>query len=74
MESLNMPNLSDAKALANKRWDEKNKDKKKLYRYRSYARKYVRELADIDDLAELTDMIEQRKNEIESTQKGQPHN
>lgn len=69
-----MPNISDARASANKRWDEKNKDKKKLYRYRSYARKYVRELADIEDLTELTDMIEQRKIEIESTQKSQPHN
>lgn len=69
-----MPNLSDAKALANKRWDEKNKDKKKLYRYRSYARKYVREFANLDDLGELTAMIEQRRTEIESTQKSQPHN
>ncbi|AOO75951.1 hypothetical protein LCW_07750 [Latilactobacillus curvatus] len=69
-----MPNISDARSSANKRWDDKNKDKKKLYRYRSYARKYVRELADIEDLTELTDMIEQRKIEIESTQKSQPHN
>ena len=68
-----MPNISDARASANKRWDDKYKDTKKLYRYRSYARKYVRELADIDDLAELTAMIEQRKIEIESTQKSQPH-
>ncbi|MDG2979694.1 hypothetical protein KNP65_07005 [Latilactobacillus curvatus] len=67
-----MPNISDARASANKRWDDKNKDKKKLYRYRSYARKYVRELADIDDLVELTAMIEQRKIEIESTKKANP--
>lgn len=64
-----MPNLSDARASANKRWDEKNKEKKKLYRYRSYARKYVREFANLDDLEELTAMIEQRRAEIESTQK-----
>lgn len=67
-----MPNISDARASANKRWDEKNKDKKKLYRYRSYARKYVRELANIDDLTELTSMIEQRKSEIMDTKKDNP--
>lgn len=69
-----MPNISDARASANKRWDEKNKEKKKLYRYRSYARKYVREFANLDDLEELTTMIQQRRTEIESTQKSQPHN
>lgn len=65
--------LSDARLKANKRWDDQNKDKKKLYRYRSYARKYVREFANLDDLEELTAMIEQRRIEIESTQKSQPH-
>ena len=67
-----MPNISDAKASANKRWDDQNKDKKKLYRYRSYSRKYVRELADLEDLEELTTMIEQRKIEIERAKKPTP--
>lgn len=55
-----MAELSEAKAKANKRWDDKNKDKKRIYRYRSYARKYVRDIASKDDLLELQQMIEER--------------
>ena len=52
--------LSDAKKKANKKWDDKNKEKKRLYQYRSYAKKYVRELASKDDLVELKAMIDER--------------
>lgn len=52
-----MAELSKAKAESNKRWDDKNKDKKRIYRYRSYARKYVRDIASKDDLLELQQMI-----------------
>lgn len=52
--------LSDAKKKANKKWDDKNKEKKRLYQYRSYAKKYVRELASKDDLLELKAMIDER--------------
>ncbi|MBU5309252.1 hypothetical protein [Ligilactobacillus saerimneri] len=52
--------LSDAKKKANKKWNDKNKDKTKIYRYRSSAKKYVRELASKDDLLELKAMIDER--------------
>ena len=52
--------LSDAKKKANKKWDNKNKENKRLYQYRSYAKKYVRELANKDDLVELKAMIDER--------------
>lgn len=52
--------LSNAKKKANKKWNDKNKDKTKIYRYRSSAKKYVRELASKDDLLELKAMIDER--------------
>ena len=52
--------LSDAQRRANKKWNDKNKDKQRIYRYRSYALKLVRDIANEDDLLELKAMIEKR--------------
>lgn len=52
--------LSEARKKANKKWDDKNKEKRKLYQYRSYAKKYVKELASEEDLLELRQMIDER--------------
>ncbi|MBD8087953.1 hypothetical protein HUK49_08445 [Limosilactobacillus sp. c11Ua_112_M] len=52
--------VSEAQLKANKKWNDKNKDKQRIYRYRSYARKFVRELATDDDLKELQEMIQER--------------
>lgn len=52
--------VSEAQLKANKKWDDKNPDKKRIYRYRSYARKYVRDIASEDDLEELRQMIDER--------------
>lgn len=57
--------LSDAKKKANKKWNDKNKDKTKIYRYRSSAKKYVRDLASKDDLLELKAMIDERLASVE---------
>ena len=54
--------VSEAQKRANKKWDDKNKEKKRIYRYRSYARKYVRDIATQDDLLELRKMIDERLN------------
>lgn len=54
--------VSEAQLKANKRWNDKNKDKQRIYRYRSYARKFIRDLADNDDLKELQEMIQERLN------------
>ncbi|MFD1672874.1 hypothetical protein ACFQ5M_12245 [Agrilactobacillus yilanensis] len=56
--------LSDARKKANKKWDDQNQDKKRIYRYRSYSRKFIRDLADMDDLEELEKLITDRKNEL----------
>ena len=52
--------VSEAQQRAKKKWDDKNKDKNRIYRYRSYARKFVRDLATEDDLKELRKLIEDR--------------
>ncbi len=54
--------VSEAQLKANKKWNDKNKDKQRIYRYRSYARKFIRDLADDDDLKELQELIQERLN------------
>ncbi|EEW53062.1 hypothetical protein [Limosilactobacillus antri] len=57
-----MAKLSEARIKANKKWDEKNKAKRKLYLYRSHAKTFVREIASDDDLKELRKMIDEKLN------------
>ena len=57
-----MNKTSVAQLKANKKWNDKNKDKRRVYRYRSYARKFIRDLANEDDLKELQAMIQERLN------------
>ena len=57
-----MARLSEARIKANKKWDKKNKVKRKLYLYRSHAKTFVREIASVDDLKELRKMIDERLN------------
>lgn len=52
--------VSEAQLKANKKWNDKNKDKQRVYRYRSYARKFIRDLATEDDLKELQELIAKR--------------
>ena len=52
--------VSDAQLKANKKWNDKNKDKQRVYRYRSYARKFIRDQATEDDLKELQELIDKR--------------
>ena len=55
---------TEAQNRATKKWGDKNKDKHRIYRYRSYARKYVRDIATLDDLKELSQMIDERMKEF----------
>lgn len=45
---------SKAQLKAAKKWNDKNKDKARVYR--SYARKFVRDIANDDDLKEVFPM------------------
>lgn len=46
---------------ANKRWQEKNKEKTKYLHKRSIARTFIKEFATLDDITELEKLIEERK-------------
>lgn len=59
-----MAKLTEARKRANKKWDEKNKAKRKLYLYRSHAKTFVREIASVDDLKALRQMIDDRLAKI----------
>ena len=51
---------SEAQKRAKKKWSDNNKKKTRIYRYRSYARKFIRDSATDDDLRELRKMIIER--------------
>lgn len=53
-----------AEIKANRKWKAANKDKQRLYRYRSYARKFIRDMASTEDLEELKGLIRDREKEI----------
>ena len=54
---------SESQLKAAKKWNDKNKDKQRVYRYRSYARKFIRDLATDGDLKELDKLIHKRLND-----------
>lgn len=56
---------SAAQAAATKRWNEKHRDRRRYLSKRSTARGFIRNDATADDLAELTMLIEQRKQVID---------
>lgn len=55
-----MAKLTEARVRANKKWDDKNKAKRRLYLYRSHAKTFVRDIASREDLEELRKMIDGR--------------
>lgn len=55
-----MAELSEARRRANKKWNDKNKDKQRIYQYRSNAKKFIRDLATHDDLIKFQEMIQER--------------
>ncbi|WP_368290055.1 hypothetical protein [Ligilactobacillus ruminis] len=58
---------SEAQKRANEKWKAANKEKQKIYRYRSQAKKFINEFASQDDLLELRKMIDERFEELNGT-------
>ena len=56
---------SEAQKRANEKWKAANKEKQKIYRYRSQAKKFLNEFASQDDLLELRKMIDDKLNKME---------
>lgn len=51
---------SEAQKRANEKWKAANKEKQKIYRYRSQAKKFINEFATKEDLEDLEEMIKIR--------------
>lgn len=59
-----MAKISEAQTRATKKYQAKNKEQQRVYRYRSYARKFIKDIANEDDLKELQESIKKRLEEI----------
>lgn len=55
-----MSKLSEAKRKANKKWDDKNKERKNYIVKRSTARNFIKNM-DSEDIAEFEQLIQERK-------------
>ena len=50
---------------ADKRWSDKNPERRKYLSHRSRARSFIREVATMEDLDELENLIHERRKENE---------
>lgn len=55
--------VSDAQKKANEKWKAANREKQKIYNYKSKAKKFINEFASQDDLLELRKMINEKLKE-----------
>lgn len=55
---------TEAQKEAAKRWTERNRAKQRIYQNRSAARRFIREMADLEDLKELKGLISTREQEL----------
>jgi len=58
---------SEAQRRASKKWDEENREYKRIRDYRSKGLKFIKEYSEIEDLKEYEDEIKQRKKELNNT-------
>ena len=56
--------ISEARKKANKKWDDKNKERMKYLRYRSYTKTFISKLSTVEDLDELSALVEERRGKI----------
>lgn len=58
--------LSDAQIRANKKWNDKNKDKMNYFRRKSDSKNFILKYANEEDLDKTLEYIKQRRNELTS--------
>lgn len=59
-----MSKVSDSQRKAQKKYDEKNREKRTYLSQRSTSRGFIRNKATLDDLEELAELIEERKKSL----------
>ena len=57
--------ISESKKKANKKWNDKNKERMRYLNSRSSARSFIRNKSTVEDLDELSVLIEKRRKELE---------
>lgn len=50
-----------ARERANKKWAENNKDRRRYLSYRSTCRTFINNYAEMEDLAEIIELVEKRE-------------
>lgn len=58
---------TEAQRQASKRWDEKNKEYKRIRDYRSKGLKFIREYSEMADLEDFEEAIKKRKKVFKNT-------
>ena len=56
--------VSQAQRKANDKWLKEHPDKRRQYQYSSYARKFVRDIASLQQLEKLKDLIDKRISQL----------
>ena len=59
-----MSKVSDSQRKAQKKYDEKNREKRTYLSQRSTSRGFIRNKATLEDLEELAELIEERKKAL----------
>ena len=55
---------SEAQIRASRKWEENNKERNRYLSARRQARSFIRKYATEEDLKELEDMIEEKRNQL----------
>ena len=59
-----MDKITEARAKANKKWDEKNKARKLYINKRSTAKSFILNLATEEDLANIEEYVAERRKQL----------
>lgn len=57
--------VSESRKRANEKWAENNKERRSYLSSRSSARSFIRNKATLEDLDELTQLIQERRNMLQ---------
>lgn len=55
---------TEAERRAKQKWQEENREKTRIYNYRSQAKKFIKDFAEEDDLKELEKLIKERRKNL----------
>ena len=59
-----MEDKKNPQTEANKKWQEKNRERSKYLKNRSTSRSFIKKQATLEDIAELEELIKQKKKEL----------